>query len=84
MCSNKLEEEQKTVYRKSVRRDYGEVVSIDVTFKFIKEFLEARQMIEVGPMPITDDEEANKANIEMYEKRVKPFFDHMSEIIDTL
>jgi hypothetical protein len=35
-------------------------------------------------MPIVDDEEANKANREMYEKRVKPFFDHMSEIIDTL
>lgn len=84
MCCDKLREEQKTVYRKSTRRDYGEVVSIDVTFKFIKEFLEARQMVECGPMAITDDEEANKANKEMYEKRVKPFFDHMSEIIDSL
>ena len=87
MCSiNKetVEQKQTTVYRKSTRRDYGEVVSIDVTFKFIKEFLEARQMMEYGPMPITEDEEANKANEEMYKKRVKPFFDHMSEIIDTL
>jgi len=84
MCCDKVKEEQKTVYRKSTRRDYGEVVSIDVTFKFIKEFLEARQMVEAGPMPILDDEEANKANREMYEKRVKPFFDHMSEIIDSL
>ena len=83
-CTNKENVEQKTVYRKSIRRDYGEVVSIDVTFKLIKEFLEARQMVECGPMPIVDDEEANKANREMYEKRVKPFFDHMSEIIDTL
>ena len=84
MCCNKSTEEQKTVYRKSVRRDYGEVVSIDVTFKFIKEFLEARQMVEAGPMPLSDNEEANKANMEIYNKRVKPFFDHMSEIIDTL
>ena len=83
-CTNKENVEQKTVYRKSIRRDYGEVVSIDVTFKLIKEFLEARQMVEAGPMPLSDNEEANKANIEMYEKRVKPFFDHMSEIIDTL
>ena len=83
MC-NTVNEEQKTVYRKSTRRDYGEVVSIDVTFKFIKEFLEARQMVEAGPMPLSDNEEANKANREMYEKRVKPFFDHMSEIIDSL
>ena len=83
-CSNKSAEEQKTVYRKSVRKDYGEIVSIDVTFKLIKEFLEARMIVEVGPMPISDNEEANKANMEMYEKRVKPFFDHMSEIIDSL
>ena len=87
MCSiNKenVEQKQNTVYRKSTRRDYGEVVSIDVTFKFIKEFLEARQIVEAGPMPILDNEEANKANIEMYKKRVQPFFDHMSEIIDSL
>ena len=84
MCCNKSTEEQKTVYRKSVRRDYGEVVSIDVTFKLIKEFLEARQMVEAGPMPLSNNEETNKANMEIYEKRVKPFFDHMSEIIDTL
>ncbi len=77
-------DEQKTAYRKSTRREYGEVVSIDMSFKLIKEFFEARQMVEAGPMPISDNEETNKANIEMYEKRVKPFFDHMSEIIDTL
>ena len=84
MCCNKSTEEQTTMYKKSTRRDYGEVVSIDVTFKLIKEFLEARQMVEAGPMPLSDNEEANKANMETYEKRVKPFFDHMSEIIDTL
>ena len=77
-------EKVKTSYRKYTRRDYGDIVSIDVSFKLIKEFLEARQMVECGPMPISSDEEANKANMELYEKRVKPFFDHMSEIIDTL
>lgn len=84
MCSINKEMEQKTAYRKSTRREYGEIVSIDMSFKLIKEFLEARQMVEAGPMPLSDNEEANKANMETYEKRVKPFFDHMSEIIDTL
>ena len=85
MCtSSKFVEKPTTAYKKSVRKDYGEVVSIDVSFKLIKEFLEARQLVECGPMPFTEDGEANKANREMYEKRVRPFFDHMSEIIDSL
>ena len=84
MCCDKLKEEKKPVYKKSIRRDYGEIVSIDITLKLIKEFLEARQMVEAGPMPLSNNEETNKANMEIYEKRVKPFFDHMSEIIDTL
>lgn len=77
-------EKVKTSYRKYVRRDYGEIVSIDVTFKFVKEFLEARQLLEQGPVPYGNDEEMNKANQELFNKRVKPFFDHMSEIIDSL
>lgn len=85
MCiTNNPTEEKKLVYNKSTRKEFGIVTSVDISLKLMKEFLEARQMIEAGPMPILDDEEANKANREMYEKRVKPFFDHMSEIIDAL
>ena len=85
MCTTNIPtEEKKLVYNKSTRKEFGIVTSVDISLKLMKEFLEARQMIEAGPMPITDDEETNKANREMYEKRVKPFFDHMSEIIDAL
>lgn len=85
MCTTNIPtEEKKLVYNKSTRKEFGIVTSVDISLKLMKEFLEARQMIEAGPMPILDDEEANKANREMYEKRVKPFFDHMSEIIDAL
>lgn len=85
MCNNNLPtEEKKLVYNKSTRKEFGVITSVDISLKLMKEFLEARQMIEAGPMPILDDEEANKVNMEMYNKRVKPFFDHMSEIIDSL
>jgi len=89
MCSNSkenvgMEATKPTTYQKTVRREYGVIHSVDVTFRLLREFLEARQVIEWGPMPILDDEEANKANMERYEKKVKPFFDHMSEILDTI
>lgn len=86
MCNANTQnpEEKSLVYKKSTRKEIGTVVAIDINLKLMKEFLEARQMVEAGPMPILEDEEANKANREMYEKRVKPFFDHMSEIIDSL
>lgn len=84
MCTSKFVEEPTTAYKKSVRKDYGEVVAIDVTMKLLKEFIEARQVVECGPFTLTDDEGINKANQDLYEKRVKPFFLHMSEVLDTL
>ena len=85
MCTtNNPTEEKKLVYNKSTRKEFGIVTSVDISLKLMKEFLEARQMVEAGPMPLSDNEETNKANMEMYEKRVRPFFDHMSEIIDAL
>lgn len=84
MCNVKENVEQKTAYQTSNRREYGIITSVDITLKLMKEFLEARQLVEYGPVFLTDDDDINKTNKEMYEKRVKPFFDHMSEIIDTL
>lgn len=84
MCNVKENVEQKTAYQTSNRREYGIITSVDITLKLMKEFLEARQLVEYGPVFLTDDDDINKANKEMYEKRVKPFFDHMSEIIDSL
>lgn len=82
-CKSPVDEQQATAYKKNVRRDYGEVVSIDVSFRFIKEFLEARMVLEQGPISV-GNEDTDKKNLELYNKRVKPFLDHMSEIIDSL
>lgn len=74
--------EATTVFRKSERREYGTVVSIDITPRFIKEFLQA-QMI-VSTLPLGNCDEEINANREIMEKKVKPFFDHLEEVLDTL
>ena len=86
MCYDKLKEEQKTVYKKSSRKEVGTVVAIDIDLKLMKEFFEARQLMEQGPIIVHAEanEEESKKMVELYEKRVKPFFDHMSEIFDSL
>ena len=87
MCTtNNPTEEKKLVYNKSTRKEFGIVTSVDISLKLMKEFLEARQLIEQGPIIVSVEanEEESKKMMELYEKRVKPFFDHMSEIIDAL
>ena len=85
-CTNKENVEQKTVYKKSSRKEVGTVVAIDIDLKLMKEFFEARQLMEQGPIIVHAEanEEESKKMVELYEKRVKPFFDHMSEIFDSL
>ena len=69
--------EKATAYRKSVRKDYGQIVSIDVTTKFLKEFLQAEMLAKTAPIE-------GEENRRVWEERVIPFFNHMSEILDTL
>jgi len=71
-------EEKATAYRKSVRKDYGQIVSIDITTKFLKEFLQAEMYAKNCP-PIEDE-----GLRETWAKAVTPFFEHMSEVLDTL
>ena len=88
MCNSNIQnpEEKSLVYKKSTRKEIGTVVAIDINLKLMKEFFEARQLVEQGPIVVHAEasEEESKKMVELYEKRVKPFFDHMSEIFDSL
>ncbi|MBQ3945449.1 MAG: hypothetical protein II670_07560 [Alphaproteobacteria bacterium] len=82
-CANKFEEQPKTAYRKSVRKDYGEIVSIDVTLNLMKEFLTAQMYVDAFPT-ITEDVEAFNKNMEFWVSKVKPFFEHFDEVLNSL
>ena len=84
MCDvTKAPEEKKTVYNLYERKDYGRVKSIDIDFKFIKEFLNAQMYVDMG-LYSTGDEAIDERNKQMWNKKVKPFFDHVEEILNTL
>jgi hypothetical protein len=76
-------QETTTVFRTYERKDYGHVTSIDITPRFIKEFLQAQMYVDMGVM-CSGDSEIDRRNIEVWQTKVKPFFDHMNEILDNL
>ena len=76
-------EEVKTAFHVYERKDYGKVTSIDVTPKFLKEFLQAQMYVDMG-IPCSGDAELDRRNTEIWQNKVKPFFDHMSEVLDSL
>ena len=82
MDNSKINDEVKMAFRKSERREYGTVVSVDITPRLIKEFLQAQMLVSMLPLG-NCDEEIN-ANREVMEKKVKPFFDHFEEVLNTL
>ena len=82
MDNPKINDEVKMAFRKSERREYGTVVSVDITPRLIKEFLQAQMLVSTLPLG-NCDEEIN-ANREVMEKKVKPFFDHFEEVLNTL
>lgn len=83
MATCNVQEQKTTAYHMSRRKDYGEIVSIDVNVRLIKEFLQAKMYVEIG-MPISTDAEVNDANMKVWSDNVKPFFEHMAEVIDSL
>ena len=84
MCNATVKsEEKKTVYNLYERKDYGRVTSIDIDFKFIKEFLNAQMYVDMG-LQSTGDQAINEKNQQLWTEKVKPFFDHVEEILNTL
>lgn len=84
MCSiNKEVEEKKTVYRISTRKDYGTITSVDITPKLMKEFLTAQMYMDAFPT-VTEDTETFNKNMEIWSSKVKPFFEHFEEVLNSL
>jgi hypothetical protein len=84
MCSiNKEVGEKKTAYRISTRKDYGTITSVDITPKLMKEFLTAQMYMESFPT-VTEDVETFNKNMEIWSSKVKPFFEHFEEVLNSL
>lgn len=77
------EEQKKTAYKVSTRKDYGVIVSVDITSKLMKEFLTAQMYMDAFPTAAEDAETFNK-NLEIWSSKVKPFFDHFEEALNSL
>lgn len=83
MAQIEKQQEITTVFRTYERKDYGHITSIDITPRFLKEFLQAQMYVDMG-VPCSGDSEIDRRNIEVWQTKVKPFFDHMNQILDTL
>ena len=83
MCSINKESEQKTAYRISTRKDYGTITSVDITPKLMKEFLTAQMYMDSFPT-VTEDVETFNKNMEIWSSKVKPFFEHFEEVLNSL
>ena len=70
-------EEKVTAFRKSERKEYGLVTSVDITPRFLKEYLQAELLVKNAPIE-------GEENRRIWEERVRPFFEHMNEMLDTL
>lgn len=74
-----MEEKNNTVYRTHERKDFGKIVSIDITPKLIKEFLQAQMYVDMGPVTGDSGEEVKK-----WAEKVRPFFQHFEEVLDNI
>lgn len=85
MCEINKEnvEQKKTAYKMSTRKDYGVIVSVDITPKLMKEFLTAQMYMDAFPTGAEDVEIFNK-NMELWSSKVKPFFEHFEEVLNSL
>ena len=81
--TNAAEEQKKTAYKVSTRKDYGTIVSVDITPKLMKEFLTAQMYMDAFPTATEDAETFNK-NLEIWSSKVKPFFEHFEEVLNSL
>ena len=85
MCSINKEnlEQQKTAYRVSTRKEYGTITSVDITPKLMKEFITAQMYMDSFPT-VTEDVETFNKNMEIWSSKVKPFFEHFEEVLNSL
>lgn len=83
MCIVNKDVEQKTAYRVSTRKDYGTITSVDITPKLMKEFLTAQMYMDSFPT-VTEDVETFNKNMEIWSSKVKPFFEHFEEVLNSL
>jgi len=85
MCSINKEnlEQQKTAYRVSTRKEYGTITSVDITPKLMKEFITAQMYMDSFPT-VTEDVETFNKNMEIWLSKVKPFFEHFEEVLNSL
>jgi hypothetical protein len=78
-----VEEQKKTAYNVSTRKEWGIITSVDITPKLMKEFLTAQMYMDSFPTTTEDAETFNK-NMEIWSSKVKPFFDHFEEVLNSL
>ena len=83
MCTMNKDVEQKTAYRMSTRKEYGTITSVDITPKLMKEFLTAQMYMDSFPT-VTEDVETFNKNMEIWSSKVKPFFEHFEEVLNSL
>lgn len=79
---NADEQQQQTAYRIIRRKEYGTVISVDITPKLMKEFLTAQMYVDA--FPTATDPEAFNHQMENWSSKVKPFFEHFNEVLDNL
>ena len=84
MCdiNNKTVEQKNTTYKMSTRKEYGIITSVDITPKLMKEFLTAQMFVDMFPR--TEDVETFNKNMEIWTSKVKPFFEHFEEVLNSL
>lgn len=78
-------EQKKTAYTMSTRKDYGVIVSVDITPKLMKEFLTAQMYMDAFPTcTVSENAEAFNRSMELWSSKVKPFFEHFEEVLNSL
>lgn len=82
-CRIENVEEKQLVYKVSTRKDYGTITSVDITPKLMKEFLTAQMYVDSFPT-VTEDVETFNKNMEIWASKVKPFFEHFDEVLNSL
>jgi hypothetical protein len=81
-CTNKFENNENK-FNISRRKDYGEIVSIDINVNFIKYYMRARFFLNAGPMVASTPEEVEHVR-GLYEKEVVPFIEELDKALDLI
>lgn len=77
----KNEETPTSKFNISRRKDYGEIVSVDININFIKYYMRARFFLNAGPMVASTPEEVERVR-GLYEKEVLPFIEELDKALE--